>query len=440
MFRKTAALLLALVMLLTVSSCSKSSSWEKQYDRGIKCLSEEKYDEAVDAFTAAIDLDDSRAQAYAGRGEASLATALAAAGDITEYDRMPQDAISAFEGAQADFRKAIELEPGEPDYYRTAADINVAMGRSERALSILAQGYDATGSAELKDQLDQMKLSTSYEFPDFTDDLNLPDGSSSEEEDPGSGDDSSQEAEPEPETSTPAASSSEPEPEEPEPEAPKTDADIYADWLSSGGWASISGGTTYGYDIHSSAAQIATSLADIDGDGTGELLVSVVYTDHVGPMGSEVFGALLDCSGGSVSIVKTTYHGGGASGGETLSFLYDTQNRTHVLAVQGYTQDGEFYHREYLEVYSGGSLTVTAAALCYATDESLGSSYSGEVEALRSATDQYQEADGALYAWQANGAYVSEADYYAVSDRFTGPVSPEFELSPVTLDSPVPRG
>ena len=72
--KRTISLLLALVLLLTLCACGKKSGtgWQEQYDLGVRYLSEENYEEAVIAFTAAIEIDPKRAEAYVGRGSAYI--------------------------------------------------------------------------------------------------------------------------------------------------------------------------------------------------------------------------------------------------------------------------------------------------------------------------------------------------------------------------------
>ena len=47
--------------------------WQSQYDLGIRLLGEGKYQEAIIAFTAAIEIEPSRAALYAARGDAYMA-------------------------------------------------------------------------------------------------------------------------------------------------------------------------------------------------------------------------------------------------------------------------------------------------------------------------------------------------------------------------------
>lgn len=71
---------LALTVILVLSLCAcggKSvSAWQEQYDLGVRYLSDGNYEEAIIAFTAAIEIDEKRPEAYR-----ALADAYVAAGD-----------------------------------------------------------------------------------------------------------------------------------------------------------------------------------------------------------------------------------------------------------------------------------------------------------------------------------------------------------------------
>ena len=45
-------------------------TWQEQYDLGVRYLSEGNYQEAIIAFTTAIEIDPKQAPAYVGRGDA----------------------------------------------------------------------------------------------------------------------------------------------------------------------------------------------------------------------------------------------------------------------------------------------------------------------------------------------------------------------------------
>ena len=84
---KMMCFLLALLGLL--SACSAHSvdaeeqsapTWQSRYDLGVRYLSDGRYEEAILAFTAAIEIDPKNAQAYEQRGDAYWELAQSAQG------------------------------------------------------------------------------------------------------------------------------------------------------------------------------------------------------------------------------------------------------------------------------------------------------------------------------------------------------------------------
>ena len=59
--KKGMAALFAVLLLLTACGQNAEAAWQEQYDLGVRYLSEGSYEEAVIAFTAAIDIDPKRA-------------------------------------------------------------------------------------------------------------------------------------------------------------------------------------------------------------------------------------------------------------------------------------------------------------------------------------------------------------------------------------------
>lgn len=95
--KRTVSLLLALVLLLTLCGCGKkdddaagAGSWQEQYDLGVRYLSDGNYEEAIIAFTAAIEIDSKRPEAYLG-----LADAYTGTGDLDAARKALEDGLVA---------------------------------------------------------------------------------------------------------------------------------------------------------------------------------------------------------------------------------------------------------------------------------------------------------------------------------------------------------
>jgi tetratricopeptide (TPR) repeat protein len=88
--KKILVLLLALALAVQLCACGTAQpTWQDQYDAGVAALAEENYDEAIQAFQAAIELDPTAAEAYLGLADVYLAT--------QDYDAA-LDALASGEG------------------------------------------------------------------------------------------------------------------------------------------------------------------------------------------------------------------------------------------------------------------------------------------------------------------------------------------------------
>lgn len=95
---------LFLVLALALTACGGQGSWQEQYDLGMRYLSEGNYEEAILAFTAAIEIDHNREEAY------------------------------------------LDL-----------AEVYLVMGDLEQALATLREGYEATGSEAVLELLESLE-------------------------------------------------------------------------------------------------------------------------------------------------------------------------------------------------------------------------------------------------------------------------------------------
>lgn len=143
-------------MMLALTACSHSqqasetkgeTTWQEQYDLGMKYLSESKYEEAIIAFTLAIDIDPKQTPAYMGRGDAYAA-------NIKMKRPAKGEAWSAeltgmYENAEADYLEVISRDAKLAAPYEKLADLYLMGGDREKAIEILQKGYEATGDEML---------------------------------------------------------------------------------------------------------------------------------------------------------------------------------------------------------------------------------------------------------------------------------------------------
>ena len=131
--KRICGLLLTLALVLGLCACGqKAPTWEEQYDLGVKYLSEGNYQEAIIAFTAAIEIDPKRAEAYVGRGDAYIGN-----GETAEN----------LAAALADYEQAAALDETNPAAYLGMADVYIRMGEYDKAGEVLHQALEKTGNA-----------------------------------------------------------------------------------------------------------------------------------------------------------------------------------------------------------------------------------------------------------------------------------------------------
>ena len=89
--KRVFSLLLVLALTLSLAACGDSSAkWQERYDLGQKYLTEGNYEEAILAFTAAIEIDPKNPEAYLGLADAYMGT-----GDRDAARKALEDGLSA---------------------------------------------------------------------------------------------------------------------------------------------------------------------------------------------------------------------------------------------------------------------------------------------------------------------------------------------------------
>lgn len=89
-------------LMFLISACGQAApTWQEQYDLGVRYLSEGNYEEAVIAFTAAIEIDPKQPLAYIGRGDTYAAMAGQAQNTAEESVALWESAIADYEQADA---------------------------------------------------------------------------------------------------------------------------------------------------------------------------------------------------------------------------------------------------------------------------------------------------------------------------------------------------
>ena len=143
----------AFALSITLSACGQQDlTWQEQYDLGVRYLSEGNYEEAIIAFTSAIEIDPKQALAYVGRGDAYVGS-----GETEE----------TLSTAQADYEIAIELDGMCSTAYLGLAEISILQNDVNNAILILQKGLDATGDSALQQKILDLQNSEGTEYNRF---------------------------------------------------------------------------------------------------------------------------------------------------------------------------------------------------------------------------------------------------------------------------------
>lgn len=173
---KMMCFLLALLGLL--SACSAHSvdaeeqsapTWQSRYDLGVRYLSDGRYEEAILAFTAAIEIDPKNAQAYEQRGNAYWELAQSAQGSeqTDAYRSAAEDYESAMQwGSETDelYRRAADAYYGAQDYEKAESYYEKLLEKDKDVLARLIECSRALGTGkELAKRLQARYLETGEE-------------------------------------------------------------------------------------------------------------------------------------------------------------------------------------------------------------------------------------------------------------------------------------
>jgi tetratricopeptide (TPR) repeat protein len=128
--RRILSAALAALLLLTLAGCGNtaasaasaavsSGAWQEQYDLGLKYLTDGRYEEAIAAFAAVIEIDPKRADAFFGRGQAyhGLAGLVRGGGQSALLQGQSDPEGYCYAQALGDLKQAIELDPGRGAFY-----------------------------------------------------------------------------------------------------------------------------------------------------------------------------------------------------------------------------------------------------------------------------------------------------------------------------------
>lgn len=137
-FVAVAALVCAGIFWIYPSFFSPEAKYEKYMDQAETALDAEEFDDAIEAYTKAIELKLDKIEPYIGRGDAHCKA-------------------ENFEDAIDDYEAALEINEAEADIYVKIANAYVELEDTDAALKVLNDGLDATeGDDDIQDLLDEL--------------------------------------------------------------------------------------------------------------------------------------------------------------------------------------------------------------------------------------------------------------------------------------------
>jgi Tfp pilus assembly protein PilF len=157
--KRILAILVLSFLMLGLSACNpplasttplpEPTTWQQQYDLGLRYLSEGNYQEAIFAFTTAINIDAKQTEVYLGRGDA--------------YYEMGELGL-----AIEDYIEYINLMPTIPEGYLRLGSAYAESGALASAYQVLANGIIETSDVQITAALEiltqQIKASFQQEL------------------------------------------------------------------------------------------------------------------------------------------------------------------------------------------------------------------------------------------------------------------------------------
>ena len=156
--------------LITCAACSSKDPVLRTLETAAKYMEEGDYAKAIESYSALISEDSDNAEYYVYRAEAYAASSSDEETLLT---------------AAADYRKAIELDSLQPEYYLGLSDVYNQIGYSTLAISALYEGIrivsdaesDETNIQQMEDKLEKLKSEYGYRNAEvsFSENLSLSD-------------------------------------------------------------------------------------------------------------------------------------------------------------------------------------------------------------------------------------------------------------------------
>ena len=123
--KKILTLIITVLLSVFFVACGKNA--QNYIDEGMAFITEENYEEAVIAFTSAIEIEEKSIAAYKGRAQAYAA-------------------MNQYENAVNDYLTVIEIDPDDQEAYDNAIDLYLKQEDEVNALTYIQQKEDKFGN------------------------------------------------------------------------------------------------------------------------------------------------------------------------------------------------------------------------------------------------------------------------------------------------------
>jgi len=168
--KRLISLFAAVVLFASLCACkSTAARWQEQYELGMHYLSAENYEEAIIAFTGAIEIEEKHSEAYFGRGQArygliSMVERNETVELLSEFGTQEEKLRDCYEQAIKDYERAIELSPDTAAYYDAIMKTALEYGDIELMIRYGEQKYQSVEDDGLQDLYEFAR--TSFELMD----------------------------------------------------------------------------------------------------------------------------------------------------------------------------------------------------------------------------------------------------------------------------------
>ena len=153
MRRKTGYILVIVFTLLLCACEKKGTTWQEQYDLGMKYLNEKDYEEAVTAFQVAISIDPKQQPAYIGAADAYVGMAGSGVDGV--------DVDKCYEVAEENYRKALDIDSETEEVYEKLADMYMEKEDPDKIKEVIEEakkeGQEGIWAEEILTKLEEKK-------------------------------------------------------------------------------------------------------------------------------------------------------------------------------------------------------------------------------------------------------------------------------------------